>query len=131
MPNQLRPHEVLIKQFMQGDPVPIGSEAEFFTDELERLSKIGQLATISSSMYRLIRRDIDAFLPFWFGEGCFVCSKDHNYPLWFFFEKHGPRRWLVFRTKQFFCRQLTWEESDAIAVAVRIRAPRRPNSEAV
>ena len=131
MPNQSRPHEVLIEQFMRGEPVPIESVAEFFTDELKRLSKIGQLATISEWLYRLIRRDVHAFLPFWFGEGCFVCSKAHNHPLWFFFEKKGPRRWLCFPTKQFFCRQLTWEESDAIAAAVRIRAPRRPESEAV
>ncbi len=131
MPNDSRPHDVLIEQFMRGEPVPIESVAEFFTDELKRLSQTGQLATISEWLYRLIRRHVHAFLPFWFGERCFVCSKAHNHPLWFFFEKMGPRRWLFFRTKQFFCRQLTWEESDAMAAAVRIRAPRRPNSEAV
>ena len=131
MPDHLRTHEVLIEQFMQGDPLPAELEAEFYTDELKRLSEIGQLATISELLYRHIRRCINAFLPFWFGEGCFVCSQDNHHPLWFFFEKKGPRRWLFFQTKQFFCRQLTWEESDAIAAAVRIRAPRRPESEAV
>ena len=130
MPNYSLSHGVLIEQFMQGEPVPIESQAEFFSDELKRLSKIGQLATITPWLYRLIRRDVHAFLPFWFGEGCFVCSNDFH-PLWFFFEKKGPRRWLFFRKKQYFCRQLTWEESDAIAAAVRIRAPRRPNCEEI
>ena len=131
MPNLSLSHGVLIEQFMQGEPVPIESRAEFFSDELKRLSKIGQLATITPWLYRLIRRDVHAFLPFWFGEGCFVCSNDHNHPLWFFFESTGPRSWLFFRTKQYFCRQLTWEESDAMAAAVRIRAPLRPESEVV
>jgi len=131
MPNPSSPHEVLIEQFMRGEPVSIESEEKIFTDALKRLSKIGQLATISERLYRLIRWEVYNFLPFWFGDKCFVCSKHHNHPLWFFFEKKGPRRWLFFRTKQFFCRQLTWKESDAIAAAVRIRAPRRPNSEAV
>lgn len=131
MPNYSRSHEVLIEQFMRGEPVPVEAQAEFFTDELKRLSEIGQLATFSQWLYRLIRRDIYAFLPFWFGEKCFVCSKDHKHPLWFFFEKKGPRRWFFFRRMQYFCHQLTWDESDAVAAAVRIRAPRRSNSEAV
>ena len=55
MPNNSRSHEELIEQFMRGEPVSIDAQAEFFTDELKRLSVIGQLATITERLYRLIQ----------------------------------------------------------------------------
>jgi hypothetical protein len=114
----------LVERFKKGEPVPLECQLPDFLAEHKRLSKLGQLAEVSPDFFHEVYKTLENYPPVHLGKRWFICSGHEFLPLWLFFEKPGRRRWLFFRARRYFCRQLTWEESDLMAAALGIQPPR-------